>query len=91
MILPQPDVDATNEIINTLKCDVATLYSNKAVEEDYFIKLCKTSLLDGSFEQTVKEKRLLIYLLENIRFLNKVNEYGKNIINCDLNKIYNLQ
>jgi hypothetical protein len=62
------------------------------MQDEYFVKVCKKSILDNkSFEETIKEKYLHIYLLENIGFLNRLNEYGKEIINCDLNKIYNLQ
>lgn len=79
-------------VISNIKCDFATLYSNKLVEEEYLVKLCKTSVLNNKpFGQAVKEKQMFIYLLENIKFLNKLNEYGKEVINCDLNKIYNLQ
>lgn len=91
MNLPQPDVTAINNIINDNKCSFSTKYHNKFIEEEYFVKLCKTSILDNkSFEEIVKEKYLIIYLLENINFLNFKDEYGRTITNCDLNKIYNL-
>lgn len=84
MILTQPDVN----VLSSLKCDLSSLYSDKLKEEDYHIKLCKTSILEVlSVEERIKENYLKILLIENINFLNKINEYGKTIINCDLNKL----
>lgn len=79
-------------INSDIKCEFATSYSNKKLEEEYMIKVCKTSILEvKSFEERMKEKFLLSFLLDNIAFLNYRDDCGKKVTNCDLTKIHNLK
>ncbi len=75
-----------------IKCEFATAYANKRLEDEYMIKICATSILDvKSFEVRMKEKFLQALLLDNINFLNYRDECGKKVTNCDLNKIHSLK
>lgn len=77
---------------SNIKCEFATAYSNKQLEEEYMINVCKISDFEVlSFEVRMKEKYLQSLLLDNISFLNHRNECGKKVVGCDLTKIHNLK
>lgn len=80
-------------VVNSdIKCAFATAYANKRLEEEYMIKVCKTSILEvKSFEERMKQKYLQAFLLDNIQFLNYRGECGKKVTNCDLTKIHDLK
>lgn len=90
-MISQPTALAIATTLSGHMCKMADLYYNRMIEQDYFIRLCKTSILDNkSFKEKTREEALLINLLQNTRWLNYTNEYGKQVTHCDLNKIYNL-
>lgn len=80
-------------VINSnIKCESATTFSNKRIENEYMIELCSNSTLEvKSFEERSKESFLLSILLDNISFLNYYDKCGKKVVNCNLTKIYNLK
>lgn len=84
------DIPAVN---SNIKCESSTAFSNKRIEDEYMIELCSGSCLDvKSFDEISKEKYILAMLLDNIQFLNYRDKCtGKKVVNCNLNKIYNLK
>lgn len=83
------NVAATN---SDIKCKFASLYSDKLVEDEYMIKVCNTSILDvKSFKERVREKYLHSFLLTNIGFLTTIDSCDKEVLSCDITKIYNLK
>lgn len=80
-------------VINSnVKCEFASLYHDKFIEDEYMIKLCNTSILEvKSFEERVKEKYLHSFLLNNMKFFISIDNCGNEISSCDINKIYNLK
>lgn len=84
------DVDA---IKSDIRCSFSSILFDRNKKEEYFLRdLCNTNKLNvKSVDIQLKEKYLLSYLSDNISFLNRKNDYGKLVINCDLDKIYNLK
>lgn len=79
-------------INSDIKCQSATDFSNKRIEDEYMIELCSTSGLEvKSFDERSKENFILSLLLDNIQFLNYIDSCGKKVKNCDLTKIHNLK
>lgn len=80
-------------VINSnIKCESATDFSNKRIEDDYMIELCSTTKLEvKEFDERAKENYILSLLLDNIAFLNYRDKCGKLVTNCNLNKIHNLK
>ena len=83
------DVAVTN---SNIKCSFASLYSNKLIEDEYMINLCKTSILEvKTFKERVREKYLHSFLLNNMKFFISIDNCGNEVSSCDINKIYNLK
>ncbi len=80
-------------VVNSeIKCDFASLYYTKLLEEEYMIETCSKSPFHvKSFEERVKEKYLQSFLLTNVALLTTIDGCGKEVVSCDITKIHNLK
>lgn len=78
-------MDALAANISALKCKASYFGELDLNEKNYGLKNCNISIF--TFLDKINRKRLEIDLLENIQYLNYIDEFGKEIINCDLEKI----
>lgn len=76
------------DALTVLKCEFAKKLLDAKIVEDYGVKDCNTGIF-SSLEK-VDDIKLKIILLQNIKYLNKKDEFGRDVINCDLTKIKDL-
>lgn len=85
------DVAKNTEFISNLKCEIADRVYDKHYSEIYGIEDCSSNM---RHVPSIKQKRLQLDLLENIKFLNYIDETlntcTNEVINCDLKKIRSL-